>query len=180
LILGKEAFFVPLSAPCLHTKEMANPDKFGCQRLRIYQLAHALGLRVHAMSLRLPSFEWREEGSQIRRSSKSVSTQIREGYGLRKYRDEFLHYLHRAAASADETLEHLAYLHETGSLKDAAEHSSLNSGYTELCASIGRFIIGVERDHSKPFYLRAGPPPLPGSRIENPESPGSPGVKSGR
>ena len=144
---------------------MADPEKYGFRRLEIYKLAHALGVRTHAMSLRLPWFEQREEASQVRRSSKSVSSQIIEGYGVRKYRDEFLHYLHRAAASSDETQGHLDYLFETGSLKDSAEYKALLDGYEKLSASIGRFIIGVERDHSKPFYLRA--PENRESRIEN-------------
>lgn len=29
----------------------------GFRRLRVYQMAHDLGVRIHAMSLRLPKFE---------------------------------------------------------------------------------------------------------------------------
>lgn len=150
---------------------MADPDRFGFRSLEIYRLSHSLGVRIHAMTKKLPSFETFEQASQIRRSSKSVSALIVEGYGLRKYRDEFLHYLHRAIASADETREHLGYLYDTGSLKDAAEYSGLATDCEKLSAKIGRFIVGVERDHSKPFYLRADAK-SPGSRApsENPES----------
>jgi four helix bundle protein len=132
---------------------MTEADRQGCRRLEVYQIAHALGVRIHAMTLKLPWFENREEGSQIRRSSKSVSAQIVEGYRLRKYRDEYLHYLHRAAASADETREHLDYLVETGSLRDLAEYSYLATQANNLVAKLTRFIVGVERDHSKPFFL---------------------------
>jgi len=48
----------------------------GYKKLRIYQMAHALGVKVHKMTLGLPKFEMFEEGSQIRRSSKSVSSNI--------------------------------------------------------------------------------------------------------
>src|SRR5262245_33642603 len=106
------------------------------------------------MSLKLPWLELREEGSQIRRSSKSVSAQIVEGYRLRKYRDEYLHYLHRAVASADETLEHLDFLIETGSLRDLPEHSHLASECNKLVAKLTKFIVGVEQMHSKPFFLQ--------------------------
>jgi four helix bundle protein len=37
------------------------------------------------MTLTLPKFEIYEEGSQIRRSSKSVTSMIVEGYGRRRY-----------------------------------------------------------------------------------------------
>ncbi len=58
--------------------------------LEIYQLAHALAVECHKVSLRLPKFEMYEEGSQLRRSSKSVSTQIVEGFGRRRYKADFL------------------------------------------------------------------------------------------
>ncbi len=54
----------------------------GYKKLRIYQKAHKLGLKIHKMSLDLPKFELYEEGSQIRRSSKSVSSNIVEGFSL--------------------------------------------------------------------------------------------------
>ncbi|MEX1138429.1 MAG: four helix bundle protein [Bacteroidota bacterium] len=40
------------------------------------------------MSLTLPSFERYEEGSQIRRPSKSISSNIVEGFALRKYKND--------------------------------------------------------------------------------------------
>jgi four helix bundle protein len=50
--------------------------------LEIYVLAKELAVRVHKMTLEmLPKFELYEEGSQIRRSSKSVVSTIVEGYG---------------------------------------------------------------------------------------------------
>ena len=95
-------------------RKMADPDRFGYKRLEVYQLAHALANRIDAMTCRLPRHRRFEEGEQVRKSSKSVSAQIVEGYGHRKYKAEFLHYLHRALASADETHEHLDFLYETG------------------------------------------------------------------
>lgn len=63
----------------------------GARRLEIYQLAHAQALRIDAMSWKLPKHENFEEGQQIRRSSKSVASQIIEGYRMRKYKGEYLH-----------------------------------------------------------------------------------------
>ena len=40
--------------------------------LKIYQRAYQLCIEIHEMSLSLPKFELYEEGSQIRRSIKSV------------------------------------------------------------------------------------------------------------
>lgn len=63
----------------------------GHKNLEIYQLAHTLAVKVHELSLKLSSFERFEEGSQIRRSAKSISSNIVEGYALRRYKNEFAH-----------------------------------------------------------------------------------------
>ncbi|GJM29650.1 MAG: hypothetical protein DHS20C17_22850 [Cyclobacteriaceae bacterium] len=55
----------------------------------------------------LPSYEFLEEGRQIRRSSKSICSNIVEGYGRKKYKAEFAKYLTYANASCDETIAHL-------------------------------------------------------------------------
>jgi len=67
---------------------------------------------------KLPAFELYEEGSQLRRASKSVTVNIVEGFALRRYKNEFVRYLMQAHASCDETQEHLRLLFETQSLSD--------------------------------------------------------------
>ncbi|MFZ0282814.1 MAG: four helix bundle protein, partial [Bacteroidales bacterium] len=67
--------------------------------LEIYQIAFALAKRVHIASFKLPAFELYEQGSQIRRSSKSIKDQIAEGYGRRRYKAEFIKYLIYAQSS---------------------------------------------------------------------------------
>lgn len=57
-----------------------------CYRdLDIYKLSFDLAIKVHKLSLTLPAFEKYEQGSQVRRSSKSIKDNIVEGYGRRKY-----------------------------------------------------------------------------------------------
>jgi four helix bundle protein len=165
---------------------MADPDKYGHQRLEIYVLSHALAVRVHRMTRSLPESEWMEEGRQIRRSSKSAPSNIVEGYALRKYKSKYVFHLHHALGSSEETLEHLKLLYECGSLKDQREYSELSAEYEKLIAKTASYIIGVERTHSMPYYLRplqmespAKPytklgtvsgPPNRESRIQNRES----------
>ena len=126
----------------------------GYKKLEIYKRAHRLAVEVHATALRLPKFEMFEEGSQVRRSSKSVSSQIVEGYSLRKNKKEFLQYLSRAYASATETKEHLELLFETKSLNDEALFNKFVEEYELLCAKIFRFIKAVMEEHEKPYYLQ--------------------------
>ena len=72
------------------------------KELEIYKLSMKLMGDVHTVSLNdLPKFEMYEEGSQIRRSSKSIVSNIVEGYGRRYYKKEFIKFLTYAAASCE-------------------------------------------------------------------------------
>lgn len=52
------------------------------KKLEIWQLAREVVIGIHKMTRhKLPKFEMYEEGSQIRKSSKSVKSTIVEGYG---------------------------------------------------------------------------------------------------
>ena len=122
-------------------------DNQGYKKLRIYRLAHDLAVQIHKMTLKLPKFEIFEEGGQIRRSSKSVSSNIVEGYALRRYKQEYIHYLTRSLASSLETIEHLDFLFETESLKDENLYKSLYGNYEELNSMLYRFIESVVTQH---------------------------------
>ncbi len=125
------------------------------EKLEVYRIAHELALRVHALSLKLPKFETYEEGSQSRRSSKSVSSQIVEGHGLRQYKAEYLHYLGRAYASAEETIEHLTFLVETGSAKAVAQDcNTLMNDYATLCRKLFNYMRSVETQHDPTWTVR--------------------------
>lgn len=116
--------------------------------LEVYRLAHEFGLRVHALSLKLPRHELYEEGSQVRRSSKSVGAQIVEGHALRRYKSEYLRYLWRAYASAEETIEHLLKLTDTGSAGSMTDQcQELLDQYSTLCRKLYNYISAVERRH---------------------------------
>ena len=126
-------------------------------KLDVYCLAHDLLIRIHKMSLTLPSIERFEEASQIRRSSKRVSACIVEGHTLRKYRGLYLNFLYRALASADETQEHLRILHETGSLPDTAVFQPLMNDSKNLSGKLYRFILAVEARTEPPNFVNRAP-----------------------
>ncbi len=87
------------------------------KKLDVWQQSRELVIDIHKMTLHeLPKFEMYETGSQIRRSMKSVKSNIVEGYGRRYYKNEFIRFLIYALASNDETTDHLETLYETGSL----------------------------------------------------------------
>lgn len=116
------------------------------RKLEIWERAKEVSIVIHKMTLtELPKFEMYEEGSQIRRSSKSIRSNIVEGYGRRRYVMEYIRFLTFSIASNDETTDHLETLYETGSLKN----KTLYEGLPELLEILGKklnlFIQAVER-----------------------------------
>jgi four helix bundle protein len=120
----------------------------GYQRLEVWRLARDLSVEVHRMTLEeLPRFEMHEVGSQVRRSAKSIRANIVEGYGKRRYKLDFLRHLTYALGSAQETLDHLDTLHETGSLASSVRHGELKVRTQILIAKLRTFMRGVELHH---------------------------------
>src|ERR671930_460080 len=116
--------------------------------LEIWKLARQIAIAVHRMTIQeLPKFEMFEEGTQIRRSAKSISANIVEGFGRRRYKQEFIRFLVFAHASCDETIEHLETLFETGSLTNEPFYRDLATQLDLLGRKLNVFIEGVERSH---------------------------------
>lgn len=116
--------------------------------LEIWQLAREVTTAVHRMTIReLPKFEMYEEGNQIRRSAKSIRSNIVEGYGRRRYKQEFIRFLTFALASSCETADHLEILWETESLQNEALFSDLHARLDLLGRKLNSFLQSVEREH---------------------------------
>ncbi len=63
------------------------------RNLDIYKIAFDLFLKTHKASLLLPKYELFELGSQLRKPSDSVITNIVEGYGRSTYRNDYIRFL---------------------------------------------------------------------------------------
>jgi four helix bundle protein len=128
----------------------------GYVKLEIYELAHDLAVRVHAMTMGLPRFELYEEGSQVRKSAKSVVSNIVEGYGRKAYPADWLRFLTYAHASCDETRCHLRLLRDTGSLAEDT-YAELDQAYDRLGRRVGALLrrVAAEDVASKPGARRA-------------------------
>ena len=85
--------------------------------LDIYNLSFEYALEVHKVSLKLPKFELYEQGSQVRRSSKSIKDNIVEGYGRRAYKQDFIKFLVYSHASLLECLSQLEMIDELYEIK---------------------------------------------------------------
>lgn len=116
------------------------------KKQEIWQLSRELVIDIHKMTLtELPKFEMYEEASQIRRSSKSVRSNIVEGYGRRRYKAEYIRFLTFALSSNDETIDHLEILYETGSLKNKELCGDIHEKLVLLGKKLNNFIQSIER-----------------------------------
>lgn len=135
------------------------------RNLEIWRLARQAPIAIHRMTLReLPGFEMYEEGSQVRRSVKSIRSNVVEGYGRRRYKQEFIRFLVYAHGSCDETIDHLETLFETESLTNETLYRELGAQLDLLGRKLNTFIEGVEREHR----VDRRDIPHPKSRIAHP------------
>ena len=117
------------------------------KKLQIWELSRTLVIDIHKMSLALPTFEKYEEGSQIRRSSKSVKSNIVEGYGRRRYKADHIKFIVYSLSSNDETIDHLETLFETNSLTDENIYKDLHDRLRKLGIKINNFLQSLEKKH---------------------------------
>jgi len=113
--------------------------------LEIFEISYKLAIKAHELSLRLPKFELYEEGSQLRRSTKSVTANIVEGYGRRRYKADFTKFLVYSHSSCDESIVHLNFIKDTHKyIEDKAQQ--LIDDYNLLGGKINRYIQYVENE----------------------------------
>jgi len=111
--------------------------------LAIYQESFNLAVVIYRKTIELPNMDKFEVGSQIRRSSQGIKDAIVEGYGRRKYKNDFLKFLTYAHASSLESISQADFLNivhpETGWQK-------IRTDLEILSAKIQRFIFYVENN----------------------------------
>jgi four helix bundle protein len=120
------------------------------RKLQIWILAREVVIEIHEMTMKLPKFEMYEEGSQIRRSSKTTKATIVEGYGRRRYKQDWIKFIVYALSSNDETLDHLENLWDTKSLADQMVFMSLKSKIETLGKMLNKFLQAIEQEHLSP------------------------------
>ena len=117
------------------------------RKLQIWILAREVVIEIHEMTMKLPKFEMYEEGSQIRKSSKTTKATIVEGYGRRRYKMDWIKFLVYALSSNDETMDHLENLWDTKSLNDEATFITLKTKIETLGKMLNKFLQSVEQEH---------------------------------
>jgi len=111
--------------------------------LNIYNDAFDLAIKMHQLSLRMPKYEIYELGSQIRRSSQSIRSNIIEGYGRKIYKNEFIKFLTYVYASCLETQSHIEMINN---LYNLDEDKDFFKKFDDLGKQIFAFIEYVRKN----------------------------------
>ena len=115
------------------------------QDLEIYQIALGLFFETHSFSLKLPKYELYELGSQLRRSSDSINSNIVEGYGRRRYKNDFIKFLVYSHSSNLECKNHFIKIKRLYP-EFEAQAAFLIDSYDQLGIKIHNFIAYVEKN----------------------------------
>ena len=120
----------------------------GHKDLKVYQLSYKLAMEIFHLTKSFPVEERYSLTDQIRRSSRSVPTNLTEAFRKRRYAHMFVSKLTDCDGEAGETDVWLDFSLDCGYMS-GANHSALVAGYRE----VGRMLGGMI-DHPQKFILR--------------------------
>ena len=107
--------------------------------LKVYQMAYQLAMEIFEITKKFPKAEAYSLTDQMRRSSRSVTINIREGYAKRKYEQVFIRHLNDSLGSSEETRGWLDFAKDCMYITKN-EHKELDDGYDEVNAMLYRLM----------------------------------------
>ena len=120
------------------------PTPLGFRDLKVYQLAYQLAMEIFHESKSFPPEEKYSLTDQIRRSSRSVASNIAEGYRKKRYAKMFVSKMADADGEATETQVWLDFARDCRYLSTECQ-VKLTRGYEEVGRMLGSMIINPER-----------------------------------
>jgi len=118
------------------------------KELEVYKKSYQLSMEIFSLSKSFPPEERHALTSQIRRSARSVSMNLREAWAKRRYESHFISKLTDCDGENSETDTSLDYAHDCGYIT-ADQHQRL----TETSAAIGRK-LGSMLKNPTPFLIK--------------------------
>ena len=103
--------------------------------LKVYKVAYDLAMEIFEITKRFPREETYSLTDQIRRSSRSVAINIREGYAKRRYEQVFIKQLNDSLGSSEETRGWLEFARDCRYIIEDV-YKRLDDRYDELNAMI--------------------------------------------
>ncbi len=116
----------------------------GYRDLKVYQLAYKLAMEIFHESKSFPKEERYSLTDQIRRSSRSVATNIAEGFRKRRYPNMFVNKMADADSESAETQVWLDFARDCGYLPQE-RYGKLILGYEEVGKMLGGMIAKPEK-----------------------------------
>ena len=120
--------------------------KDGVENLIIYQISYKLALRLHKETVRFPKIEqYSGIADQLRRSSKSITANIVEGFGKQHFfKGEFQRMLVYSIGSCDETILWIKMARDLGYIQKSIADKYLQE-YQMLVKKISSFTKNMKR-----------------------------------
>lgn len=116
----------------------------GFKDLKVYQLSYKLSMEIFQVSTNFPREEKYSLTDQVRRSSRSVPTNIAEAYRKRIYPKHFISKLTDADAECSETLVWVDFAFDCGYI-NKEQHRYFNRKYDEVGKMLGSMIRTPEK-----------------------------------
>jgi len=116
----------------------------GFRDLKVYQLAFQLAMEIYEDTKKFPVDEKYSLTDQIRRSSRSVPSNIAEGYSKRLYPKSFVNKMSDADGEATETQVWIDFANACGYMSEARQ-LDLRKAYEEVGRMLGGMINHPER-----------------------------------
>lgn len=107
--------------------------------LVVYNLSFELAMEVFLLTKKYPKEELYSLVDQIRRSSRSVPANIREGFAKKEYKDVFIKHLIDALGSCEETRTWLDFSFKNEYLEEE-KYNELSQRYDKISAMLYRLI----------------------------------------
>ncbi|MFA6281749.1 MAG: four helix bundle protein [Candidatus Omnitrophota bacterium] len=115
-----------------------------CKDLDVYNLSFDLAMEIFKETKIFPREELYSLVDQIRRSSRSVPANIREGFAKRRYPEVFIRHLNDALGSSEETITWLDFAYQCVYLSKE-KHKVLHSQYEKIGAMLYKLMNNWEK-----------------------------------
>jgi four helix bundle protein len=119
-------------------------SQYGYKQLRVYQLAYALSLEIYKLTKKFPDEEKFGLTKQIRNSSRSVCSNIGEGYRKRAYPKHFVSKMRDSDSEASETQIWLDYAKDLGFIT-LEEYNNFYKQYESVGNMLGKMQESPEK-----------------------------------
>ncbi len=116
----------------------------GYKDLKVYQKAYKAAMEIYSETKKFPKEEIYSLTDQIRRSSRSVCTNIGEGYRKRIYPKHFVSKLSDSDGECAETMIHLDFAKDCGYIKEE-KYKELIEEYLQIGKMLGSMMVSPEK-----------------------------------